>query len=366
LPYIYKMKGVFCILLSWLVIFNCVSNDFAVIAYYSGNSKLADSFQVEKLTHIIFSFGHLKGNRLNIDSKEDSLTITRLVSLKKRNPSLKVILSLGGWTGCKTCSEVFSKIKARNEFANSVFQLLKYFGADGIDLDWEYPAIAGPPGHPFALTDRENFTKLIKTLRKRLGWKYEISFAAGGFRTYLEKSIDWNAVMPLVDKVNLMSYDLVHGYSTVTGHHTPLYSTSQQQESADFAIRYLDSIGVPLKKVIIGAAFYGRTWENVPDINNGLYQPGKFQSFIDYKRLPEVFSGEHDFVFYRDTIAEAPYAYSRKKKTYLTFDDPRSVAAKTRYAKEKKLGGIMFWELSIDQFSGGLLDVIDSVARRPG
>ena len=366
MPYIYNVKSCFTILITWLALSNCVSNDFAVIAYYSGDSRRIDSFPVEKLTHVIFSFGHLKGNRLNIDKKEDSLTIGKLVSLKKRNAALKVILSLGGWTGCETCSGVFSSAKGRNEFSASVLELLKYFGADGIDLDWEYPAIAGPPGHPFSSADRENFTELIRSLRETLGSKYEISFAAGGFETYFEKSIDWKNVMPLVDKVNLMSYDLVHGYSTVTGHHTPLYSTTFQKESADFAIRYLDSIGVPLNKVIIGAAFYGRTWENVPDINNGLYQTGKFQSFIDYKRFPEVFSRNNEFVFYRDSVAQAPYAYNRTKKIFLTFDDPISIAAKTKYAKDKKLGGIMFWELSIDRYSGGLVDVIDSVARRPG
>ena len=356
------MKGLYSLLITWLAISNCISNDFAVIGYYSGNSRLIDSFQVEKLTHIIFSFGHLKGNKLNIDKKEDSLTIKKLVALKKRNPTLKVILSLGGWTGCKPCSGVFSTSGGRNEFSSSVLGLLKYFKADGIDLDWEYPAIPGPPGHPFKKADRENFTRLIESLRKTLGWKYEISFAAGGFETYLEKSIEWHKVMPLVDKVNLMSYDLVHGYSTVTGHHTPLYSTSFQKESADYAVKYLDSIGVPRQKIIIGAAFYGRTWENVADKNNGLYQPGKFKSFIDYKKVPELLGS--DFVFHRDSISLAPYAYSRSKQTFFTFDDAFSIAAKTAYAKERKLGGIMFWELSIDRFSGGLLDVIDSVTRR--
>src|SRR5690349_22776137 len=70
-----------------------------------------------------------------------------------------------------------------------------------------------------------NFTLLIQALRTTLGDKYEISFAAGGFTKFLTQSIEWNAVMPFVDRVNLMTYDLINGYSTVTGHHTPLYST---------------------------------------------------------------------------------------------------------------------------------------------
>jgi chitinase len=37
-----------------------------------------------------------------------------------------------------------------------------------------------------------------------------------------------------------------------------------------------------------------------------------------------------------------------------------SIAAKTKYAKEKGLNGIMFWELTLDITSGGLLDKIYS------
>lgn len=66
--------------------------DFTIIAYYSGGPAKVDSLPAEKLTHIIFSFCHLKGNRLVVDNQTDSLTIRKLVGLKKRNSKLKVIL----------------------------------------------------------------------------------------------------------------------------------------------------------------------------------------------------------------------------------------------------------------------------------
>src|SRR5438309_2196357 len=183
--------------------------NFAVIAYYAGSPQQADSFAIEKLTHIIFSFCHLKGNELWIRNARDTSVIEKLVSLKSRNPGLKVMLSLGGWGGCETCSAVFSSPKNRKEFARSAKTLCKNFGADGIDLDWEYPAIAGFPGHAYAPDDKENFTKLVQQLRKTLGKKSEISFAAGGFSEYINQSIDWKKVMKSVDFVNLMTYDLV-------------------------------------------------------------------------------------------------------------------------------------------------------------
>lgn len=362
----------------WLAPTTAQQTDFAIIAYYAGDEKAIDNYPVEKLTHIIYSFCHLKGNQLAVDNQADSLTIRHLISLKARNPTLKVYLSLGGWGGCKPCSDVFSTKKGRKEFAESVKDLLVTYQADGLDLDWEYPAIEGHPGHPWKAADRPNFTKLVKRLRKEIGWGYGLSFAAGGFTKFLEESIEWDKVMPLLDYVNVMSYDLVHGYSTVTGHHTPLYSTKAQVESTDHAVRFLDSIGVPMKKVIIGAAFYGRVWENVANVNNGLYQAGKFKRGVPYHALKNYLTENPGFRHFWDEVANAPYLYNAEKQLFLTYDNTLSVSLKTKYAVEKGLGGIMFWQLAEDisnkvsledalnrgEKSQGLLDTIYKTAHQ--
>src|SRR5690349_11491890 len=93
--------------------------DIAIIAYYSAGPDQVDKLPAEKLTHIIFSFCHLSGNALTVSNGRDSLTIQKLNALKKRNPKLKLILSLGGWGGCETCSDVFSTAEARKEFSES-------------------------------------------------------------------------------------------------------------------------------------------------------------------------------------------------------------------------------------------------------
>jgi chitinase len=340
------------------------SQSLAVIGYYAGRAAGIDSFAVEKLTHIIFSFCHLKGNQLAVDDANDTATIQRLVSLKSRNPKLKVLLSLGGWGGCATCSEVFAVKNGRREFAESVNNLLKYFNADGLDLDWEYPVIPGYPGHRFSADDKPNFTELVIQLRKTLGKEKEISFAAGGFSKYLEESIEWKKVMRHLDRVNLMTYDLVHGYSTVTGHHTPLYSTPGQKESVDNAIRYLDSIGIPFNKLVIGAAFYARIFENVDSVNNGLYQPGKFKKGVPFKLFGSMLSADSGFVYHWDPVAQAPWMYNARHKWFVTFDDTTSMRLKTEYAIRKKLNGIMFWQLAEDTYRKGLLDVIDETKKK--
>lgn len=333
------------------------SNDdeINIIAYYAGDSTTFKNYSTEQLTHIIYSFLFLRDNHITFDKPEDAATVASLVRLKEKNPSLKILLSIGGWGGCETCSEVFATAKGREEFAQSVKDILVKTHTDGIDLDWEYPAIEGFPGHRFVAEDKHNFTLLVQSLRKTLGDQYEISFAAGGFTEYLEKAVEWDAVMPLVNRVNLMSYDLINGNSTVTGHHTPLYSTAQQKESTDHGVRFLDSIGVPLNKIVIGAAFYARIFNEVDSTNHGLYQACKFKTTANFKDFKDSLQ---DYSVYWDSIAKAPYAYNAAKKEFATFDNKESIVAKVNYIKEKKLGGIMFWQLSGDRPQKGLLETI--------
>ncbi|WP_281635263.1 glycoside hydrolase family 18 protein [Flavobacterium marginilacus] len=337
--------------------------NLSVIAYYMGDDKQIDEFDPFKLTHIIFSFCHLKEGKLSVDTPKDSLAIKRLVSLKHKNPDLKIMLSLGGWGGCEPCSEVFSIAEKRAAFAKSVKEVNNYFKTDGLDLDWEYPAIEGYPQHLYQKGDKENFTALVVLLRKELGTKIELSFAAGGFQKYLDESVEWEKVMPLVNRVNIMSYDLVNGYSKVTGHHTPLFSTNTTEESTDRAVDYLLKLGIPANKLVIGAAFYTRVWKEVSNVNNGLYQSGIASNGINFKDYETTFTKEKGWNYFWDEKAKAPYWYNEKEKLFATGDDIASVKEKTNYVIEKKLGGIMFWELTLDKKQNGMVDAIDNLKK---
>ncbi|HXR84378.1 MAG TPA: glycosyl hydrolase family 18 protein [Hanamia sp.] len=355
------------LLLGGLIFFSQKSSfaqkPFSVIGYYAGPSTTLDSFEVNKLTEIIFSFAHLRGNQLGIMNARDSATLEEMVRLKDKNPKLKVIISLGGWGGCAPCSDVFSSKDDRKTFAKSVKEITQHFHTDGIDLDWEYPAIAGFPSHKYKSEDKENFTKLVKILRRTLGKSKEISFAAGGFSGYIQKSIEWKKVMKKVDRVNLMSYDLVDGYATTTGNHTPLFSNSKQTESTDHAVEEMLALGVPAHKIAIGAAFYAKVWQEVADTSDGMYQPGKYKMGVSFKNFSKQLSADSGFVYHWDSVAQAPFLYNPQQRIFATFDDKKSIELKTKYAIEKGLNGIMFWQLHDDSFTDGLLDEIDQAKK---
>src|SRR5688572_15720258 len=122
--------------LLWMLIgigysFACIAADpsrprFSVIAYYSGNVTDIDRYDVQSLTHIIYSFTLLKNNRLHV-SAAAGLILKKLVSLKKKNPQLKVALAFGGWGGCRTCSRIFAIPANRTAFAQSVLATLQQY-----------------------------------------------------------------------------------------------------------------------------------------------------------------------------------------------------------------------------------------------
>jgi chitinase len=116
--------------------------------------------------------------------------------------------------------------------------------------------------------------------------------------------------------------------------------------------------------LVIGAAFYARIWENVPGTNNGLYQPGKFKTSVGFREFQRVLSPGEGFMYYRDSVAKAPFMYNADKKLFVTYDDIQSLQDKTRYALKKRLNGIMFWQLTHDTYRNGLVNAIYTAIRQ--
>ena len=159
-------NAILFILISFFLSCEKSTNQPKVIAYYTGNGETINEFDLSGVNQIIYSFLHLKGNELAIDNEADSISLLGIVSQKKNHPNLKVLVSLGGWGGCKTCSDVFNTEEGRDDFAKSTARIIEEYDADGIDLDWEYPAISGFPGHTYRPEDKDNFTDLVVRLRK--------------------------------------------------------------------------------------------------------------------------------------------------------------------------------------------------------
>ena len=86
----------------------------------------------------------------------------RVSSLKEVNPSLKILLAVGGWVvGSTPFIPVVRTRRSRKKFARNVVQYLRRHRMDGLDVDWEFPATRGSPKE-----DKHRFTLLLQDLQE--------------------------------------------------------------------------------------------------------------------------------------------------------------------------------------------------------
>jgi len=89
-----KFITLLLLLMVTFAVFPQTESKIRVLSYYAGPPEMIDKYDVSKMTHIIFCFGHLKGNRFSVRSPRDTAVVKKMVSLKEKNPGLKVLLSL--------------------------------------------------------------------------------------------------------------------------------------------------------------------------------------------------------------------------------------------------------------------------------
>jgi chitinase len=326
-----------------------------IMAYLSDNSDWdADSLDVSKVTHICYAFGVIKDGKVTGSHWKK---VHLLKELKKRNPALKILLSVGGW-GMEGFSDAVFTDENRRRFTSSAAKLIWEHDFDGLDLDWEYPCrdyvIKARP------EDRHNYTRLVRMLRhafkkmtKKFGKQYLLAMAAGGAEMFAQ-DIEIKLLEPYFDFMSIMTYELHNGASPIAGHHTNLYNPNGSTKSADTAIKAFIREGMPPHKLLLGSAFYGRGWSGMDSTKHPLFQPGIPGVSASYQRMLSMIENE-GYKRYWDDDAKAPYIWNGN--VFISYDDPRSLKYKARYVKNMGLGGIFFWEWSSD-YNNELLDAI--------
>ena len=110
----------------------------------------------------------------------------------------------------------------------------------------------------------------------------------------------------------------------------------------------LSGTALAAEKIVIGAAFYSRRWDGVPNVNHGLFQQAETvgQYAPGYTRLAEEFINKNGFTRYWDDDAKAPFLFNGS--SLISYDDPESIRLKCEYLKKEGLKGIMYWDHGSD------------------
>jgi chitinase len=288
--------------------------------------------------------------------------------LKALNPHLKLAISIGGWTDSGRFSDAAANELSRRLFAQSAIDLFirqRPGLFDGIDIDWEFPVEGGLEGNVERPEDKQNFTFLLRELRRQLDAQgvtdnrhYELTIAASA-RLEEIANVEVSLIEPLLDFINVMTYDY-HAAPGLTNFNAPLYEASGDvtpRANVDQTMSAFLSEGVRPGKLLVGIPFYGHAYGSVQDINHGLFQNGTDkpadwkQHDGDWNVLAKTRLRDSRYVKYWESSARVPYMYDTTSGTWVSYDDPRSVAEKVRYVREHRLGGVVIWELGGDDGS---------------
>jgi chitinase len=346
------------------------ADHYRVVGYLAGWA-IPPLIHPEKLTHLNFAFAHIgPDGRVALGDSGMAAILGRLRDLKKANPHLKIIISVGGWEA-DGFSDAALTDTSRAAFADSAVELVRQCSLDGVDIDWEYPG-QGVAGIKYRTEDRHNFSLLLKSLREKLDVasaadgrirenRYSLSIASAD-REYFDHT-EIGTLHAYLDWINVMSYDFFNSLTPTTGHHAGLYESVAAlpiDRDADRSVKQHLAAGIPPEKIVLGVAFYGRGFTDVRPLNRGLNQPyGRFEGAHDYSELANSFIGQQGFIRYWDDRAKSPYLWNRASRTFITYDDPQSIQVKAQYVKAHRLGGMMFWELSEDRHD----ELLDAIVR---
>ncbi len=323
----------------------------------------------------------------------------QLKKLKVKNPNLKVLISLGGWTYSKYFSDVAATPASRQKFvASCIDTYLKgnikaYGGAggpgtaagifDGIDIDWEWPGSPdGHPGNHWSANDKTNLTALLAEFRTQMdaygattGKRYELQAFTPADPAKVSGGWEIPKIFDYLDVANVQGYDF-HGSGSDnswepnrTGHQGNLYADADDpynfKFSVESAINAYTNAGANPRKLTLGLAFYGRGWQGVADGGKkGEWQsatgaaPGQFPEEAGTRGYANLLASVPNCTVQHDTAAVATACYTGNGGQWWTFDDAWSIQQKVAWLKTRGLLGVMAWEMSGD--TGTLMTTVDN------
>jgi chitinase len=312
----------------------------------------------------------------------------QLRELKAKYPGLRMIMSLGGYTGSKFFSDAAATSASRQAFVSSCISIFIKGNLpglapgtaagifDGFDLDWEYPANDnGASGNHFSPADTRNYTLLAQEFRRQLGSHYRLTTEMPvGLQN--AKDLDIAGLSRAVDDEVLMDYDFQGPWNPTgpTNFESNLFSspfapntTTEPRISVDSSVRYFEQHGAPASKLVVGIPFYGHGWTGVdPGRNNGLYQSATGPAMSpDLTSAGTVLPGldggdpagttsyyelanQPGYTWHTDPFTGATWLYNPRTKTFWSMQNPQQVFSKALYIDLHGLAGASVWDLSGD------------------
>ncbi|MFC4988817.1 glycoside hydrolase family 18 protein [Saliphagus infecundisoli] len=277
--------------------------------------------------------------------------------------------AVGGWNSSTHYSDAASSPESRERLARNAISLMREYGFEGFEIDWEYPTGGGRAENARREDDVENALALVEECRRQLdeageadGREYVLSYSGPSDPNHV-RPLDVEGLSEHLDWVNVMSYDMSGPSSPTTAHNAPVYGSP----SAEEAVSTWATEGMDRSQLMVGHAFYGRAFDGVEP---GPNDDGLGQDFESYEAT--IDGGEcarriadGAWSYHWDDHAEVPYLYAADERNWVSATDPDYVRAATGFARDADCRGVFCWELSYD-YDDELLEAMADAASGSG
>ncbi|KAJ1948251.1 hypothetical protein FBU59_001679, partial [Linderina macrospora] len=191
-----------------------VAKPGVVIGYYpSWKNQYMSSIDFTKYTHVNLAFG-IPSSSGTFSFDGDWFEPALVTNMHAKG--VKVLMSVGGWTGSNYFSNILKDSTARTTLINSMADYVKNMNLDGIDIDWEYPGRLGDNCNVFdAVNDTPNYLRFLQDLRAKFDSTFgtrqkliTLAIRVQPFDINGSPATDVSAFAKVVDYGNLMQYDI--------------------------------------------------------------------------------------------------------------------------------------------------------------
>lgn len=316
-------------------------------------------------SHINVAFARVVNKEIYLEDIQYQ-ALRDIVKLKKINPHLKILISVGGSGNEDGFSKMVIDHASRKVFIRSLKYLLRNYTLDGVDLDWEFPAVHLDTFILGGKRERQHFSQLLYEIRReyiREKRNYLLTVAVAAPEAIVDIAYDVDQINLYADYVNIMTYDFHYftKYTPFTGLNSPLFARPREQMylaslNINYTVHMYFSKGLDKNKIVVGIPTYGHTFTLVNPGNTRVGSPASgfgslgSMGFVNYPDICTFLKTYNDVVIEEDKHAKVPYLY--RGWEWVSFESPQSVAAKADYVKAFGLRGAMIYSLNADDYSG--------------